>query len=87
MTAPKGSVSYQDRSAGLDLKSTAITSVVIFGTHGTVRGTGIVDGALVDFRLEVDDNGEPGLNDTFQISWPGYSTGGLLNGGNIQVHR
>jgi hypothetical protein len=85
MSEPKGSVSYQDKAAGFDLKSTAITSVVISGTHATVRGTGSVNGTLVDFRLEVDDLGEPGVNDTFQISWPGYSAGGVLNGGNIQL--
>ncbi len=85
MPTPKGEVSYQDKSLALQLKSSAITSVVISSTHATILGTGTVSGAVVEFRIEVDDLGEPGRNDTFQISWPGYSAGGVLNGGNIQI--
>ena len=30
--------------------------------------------------------GEPGRNDTFHISWPGYEAFATLSGGNIQIH-
>jgi hypothetical protein len=85
MTAPKGEVSYEDRATGAKLHSTAITSVIISGTHATVRGTFMLNGVSVEFRIEVDDLGEPGVNDTFRIFWPGYAGGGQLNGGNIQI--
>ena len=87
MVAPKGQVNYEDELAGLTFVSTSITTVFISGTHGTVLGTGTVNGTQVDFRVEVDDLGEPGRSDTFTISWTGYTKGGVLNGGNIQVKR
>ena len=46
-----------------------------------------MNGVPVEFLLEVDDLGEPGRSDTFRISWPGYVAGGVLNGGNIQIHN
>jgi Thrombospondin type 3 repeat len=85
MAALEGQVSYHDNAASLTLKSSAITEVVVTGTHAVVTGTGTVNGALVEFRIEVDDLGEPGRNDTFRISWSVYSAGGLLQGGNIQI--
>lgn len=84
---PKGEVSYSDKNANLHFKSDAITSLTISGTHATVRGTGKVNGVPVDFRVDVDDLGEPGRTDTFSISWSGYSNGGVIAGGNIQLHR
>lgn len=86
MPAPTGNLTYHDKAAGLKLSSTAITSVVITGIHGVITGTGTVNGIDVEWRVEVDDLGEPGRNDTFRISWAGYGAGGLLNGGNIQIH-
>ena len=85
MAEPKGNVNYQDKEAGLHLKSTAITSSIITGTHATIRGTGTVNGAPVEFKVEVDDLGEPGGTDTFSIEWTGYTRGGTLSGGNIQI--
>ena len=86
MTAPKGSVTYDDTAAAVALRSTAVTRLVVSGSHATILGDGTVDGQPVSFRIEVDDRGEPGVNDTFQISWPGYAAGGTLNGGNVQIH-
>ena len=39
----------------------------------------------IDFRVEDDDLGGPGSSDTFLITWTGYSAGGVLGGGNIQI--
>ncbi|HEY6017159.1 MAG TPA: post-COAP-1 domain-containing protein, partial [Gaiellaceae bacterium] len=85
MTSPNGEVVYGAGGAGTRLRSSTITSVIISGTHATIRGTGTVDGTAVDFRIDVDDHGEPGSSDAFTITWPGYTAGGVLNGGNIQV--
>jgi hypothetical protein len=42
-----------------------------------------------DFRIDVDDNGEPGRSDTYRIRLSnGYDSGiqTLAKGGNIQIH-
>ena len=87
MASPTGNVTYQDKVAGIHLKSTAITSSIITGTHATIRGTAMLNGTVVEFRIDTDDLGEPGKTDTFSISWPGYSHGGVLSGGNIQINK
>ncbi|MDQ2936302.1 MAG: DNA/RNA non-specific endonuclease, partial [Acidobacteriota bacterium] len=74
---PKGQVTYRDRAANLTLVSTKITSLIIYGTHATIRGAGKVNGAPVNFRVDVNDNGSA---DTFQIQWPGYTAGGAVRG-------
>ena len=86
MPAPTGELTYHDKSAGLKLSSTTIRSVTVIGTHAVITGTGTVNGITVEWRVEVDDLGEPGQTDTFRISWAGYGAGGTLNGGNIQIH-
>jgi hypothetical protein len=56
--------------------------------HATIEGTATVNGSPGHaFTIEIADNGEPGKNvDTFEISLDtGYSAGGYLSGGNIQV--
>jgi hypothetical protein len=85
MAAPKGEVVYAARATGVAFRSSTITSVIVSGTNATVRGTGTVNGTTVEFQIDVDDRGEPGVNDEFRISWPGYAAGGTLNGGNIQI--
>ncbi|HZB22493.1 MAG TPA: post-COAP-1 domain-containing protein [Gaiellaceae bacterium] len=86
MATPDGHVTYHDKAATLKLESTSITLVQVSGTHAVIEGTGEVNGVHVEWRIEVDDVGEPGRNDTFRISWAGYSAGGVLNGGNVQIH-
>jgi subtilase family serine protease len=85
MATPQGNVTYKDRPAGLDFKATQLTSLIISGTRAVVLGSATVNGQPVMFRLEVEDKGEPGVNDTFHISWSNYDVDGVLNGGNIQV--
>lgn len=85
MATPQGNLTYKDRTAGLDLKATGFTSLIVNGTKAVILGAATVNGQPVSFRLEVEDRGEPGVNDTFHISWSGYDVGGVLNGGNVQV--
>jgi hypothetical protein len=86
-----GNVEYQDHDAGLNIKSSTITAVVVTGTHARMFGKATVNGAgSFDFVVDVDDFGEPGAGvDKFQIQLSnGYAAGvGLLSGGNIQVHN
>ena len=79
--------------------ATATRSSVTFGVHATIRGTATVNGVSgYTFTVYVQDNGEPDRNDRFRIvlSGPGdfaYDSldyallGGLLDSGNIQVHK
>lgn len=87
MEAPVGQLTYHDKAGGLKLSSTSITIVTISGTHAVITGNGLLNGTTaIEWRIEVDDRGEPGPNDTFSISSADYSASGLLNGGNIQIH-
>jgi uncharacterized delta-60 repeat protein len=86
LAPPKGEVTYQDKGAGVRLKSTALSLLQVFANEATIRGTGVVNGAQqVTFEIRVTDRGEPGRDDDFSISWAGYGAGGTLNGGNVQV--
>lgn len=85
-TSATGMVTYHDKAAGIRIKSTSISSVVISGTHATITGKADLNGVGVDLRIEVDDLGEPGRSDRFEIYAGSYSSGGVLLGGNIQVH-
>ena len=83
----KGEGHYQDKGAGLKFDSTDVTSLIITGNHATIRGHGTANGAPVDYRIDVDDAGEPGKSDRFAIQLSnGYTAGGVLGGGNIVIH-
>jgi hypothetical protein len=58
------------------------------GTHVTFLGQAEVNGVLTDYRIDVDDLGEPGRDrDLFGIqTTSGFTAAGVLRAGNIQVH-
>jgi hypothetical protein len=88
-STPKGNLTYHDHPQGRDVKSTAITSVVVSGTCAQIRGTARVnDAGSFGFEVQVCDMGEPGRDsDTFSIFMSdGYTATGTLGGGNIQIH-
>jgi uncharacterized delta-60 repeat protein len=97
-----GALRFEDRQAGIVLQSTAITflRVEADGIHATISGTATVNGVRgYTFTVTVEDRGEPGVGaDRFRIriTGPGgfsYDSndfsprGGLLDEGNIQVHK
>ncbi|MCA1684002.1 MAG: thrombospondin type 3 repeat-containing protein [Actinobacteria bacterium] len=83
----EGELTFVDRAARLRLRATAIAAVAVAGGHATIHGTGTVNGGpTVEFTVEVVDAGEPGRDDTFRVTFPGYEAGGRLNGGNIQTY-
>jgi hypothetical protein len=46
-----------------------------------------VNGATTSYRIDVNDLAESGAgSDTFSITAGGYSAGGTLTQGNVQVH-
>lgn len=87
MAAPHGHLRYQDKAAGLSLRSTSLSHVSFTGNRASFAGTADVNGVPSSFRVDVEDLGEPGRSDTFRIVVGSYSASALLNGGNIQIHR
>jgi hypothetical protein len=91
-----GHLTYIDHGAGgLHAKGTSVTGYVPDPDIPTMRhitGTAEVNGQPgYTYQVDVSDNGEPGSNDYFAIRlFSGadlsYSAGGLLRGGNIQLH-
>lgn len=93
---PWGHLTYSDKAVGLRIKGTAVISYVsaptATGTLSTIEGKGEdQDGNPVEYTVHAADNGEPGDNDTFDITVkrvgaPDYVSAGTLGGGNIQFH-
>lgn len=78
--APTGEISFSDRapSPRIHFESTAITTLVISGSHVELTGTGAVNGLPVDFIVEGDDRSP----DTFSIQLSnGYSASGAVAAG------
>jgi hypothetical protein len=82
----KGNCAVADQALGTRVKCLDVTSYVQSGNHSTFRGNAEVNGTPTAYRIDVTDNGEPGLGDTFVIATDsGYSAGGVLTGGNVRV--
>jgi len=82
---------YIDHRTGMHMKATTITEYVATGpTSRRFKGSAEIDGVSgYTYEIEVADRGEPGRNtDTISIKLGnGYSAGGPLAGGNIQLHK
>jgi hypothetical protein len=89
-SAPSGNLTFKDHGSNLDLKATSFNLLFIQASHAVITGFATVnDQSNVPFILSVDDFGEPGSADKVMIEIPdlsGYSAGGALSGGNIQIH-
>lgn len=86
----KGKLNYRDDGAGVNFRSSKIVSTTFDESTATaeIRGVGLNNGASVNFTATVVDHGEPGSQDVFAIELSdGYSRGGTLLRGNIQVHQ
>src|SRR3989441_5804673 len=90
-TAADGHLNYIDHTTGMHVKSINVASYTQTGaTSRRFQGDAEVNGqAGFTYVVDVADNGEPGRHtDTFSISLSsGYSAGGPLEGGNIQLHK
>ncbi len=86
---PRGTLQYQDRAAGLNLRTATIEAVSVSGNVASVWGTLSFEGAQQRFRLRLVDAGEPGREDRFELTVEsGYEAGqgAPIVGGNLQVH-
>jgi hypothetical protein len=75
-------------AASVSIQCNGVASIDRIGDHVTFSGNAVIDGVSGTYRIDVDDNGTPGKGrDRFEIQTStGYSAGGLLVSGNIQVH-
>jgi hypothetical protein len=73
----------------LDVTTLVQTPAVGGGGTATFFGNASINGVTTTYRIDVADVAEPGAGrDTFSIlTTSGYTAGGLLTKGNIQVHR
>jgi hypothetical protein len=86
--AAKGNCNLIDHGTKTHIKCLSVETLVVIGTHATFFGQASVDGTTTNYRIDVDDLGEPGSQDTFKIQTDnGYTAGGTLAGGNIQIHK
>jgi len=88
---PSGHLNYQDDQQGIHLVSDSIDTFSQTGPNEvTFTGQGHVDADPVAFTVRVQDNGEPGTSDYFEIHITGArvsNRSGTLSQGNIQIHR
>jgi hypothetical protein len=95
--APTGNLVYHDHGSGDDIRATSFTMLTLSpssttvcanGTHAKLEGTATVNGTPnQSLTVEVDDCGEPGTSDTFEIHAGAYNNGPeTLLGGNIKIH-
>jgi hypothetical protein len=84
-----GTCTVVDKAANIKVKCTKVTAVVQSGNSATIFGEATVNGTATTFRIDFEDNAEPGKgSDIFKIqTGSGYSAGGTLTQGNIQVHE
>src|SRR5438067_735428 len=83
-----GECTVIDHASNTMIKCLDASTMVQTPTHATFFGRATVNGVETTYRIDVDDNGEPGAGrDTFKIqTGSGYIAGGVLTRGDIQVH-
>lgn len=84
-----GHLTYIDHGANLRVKGTGVTAYVVTGPRSRhIEGSCEINGVPGTYMVDVTDNGEPGKGkDDFKITLStGYTAGGKLAGGNIQLH-
>ncbi|MDP9225732.1 MAG: hypothetical protein M3P18_18205, partial [Actinomycetota bacterium] len=89
--SPQGECEVIDTSGLVDItiECVNVTSMVQTDTHTTFLGNATINGAATTYRIDVDDNADPGVGaDTFRIQTSsGYLASGVLVSGNIQIHK
>jgi len=85
--AIRGDCRVADRGANVQVRCLDVISLVVIGTHATLRGNATVNGVATTYVIDIDDLDESGRGrDTFKLVTPLYSVAGPLTQGNIQIH-
>jgi YVTN family beta-propeller protein len=85
----RGECTLVDPSTRTKVKCLDATTLVRSGAHATFFGNATLNGTSTKYRIDIDDLGEPGRGrDTFKLQVSsGYTVGGTLVSGNIQIHQ
>jgi len=83
----KGRCAVVDASANVQLRCTDVTVIGVVGNRATISGNAVYNDVPVKYRMTVTDAAESGAGaDAWSISLSnGYSAGGTLTEGNVQV--
>ena len=82
-----GHLNYLNHATGAQLNCTVTVITEFTPTTAKFSGTCTPDSAATSFMAQVEDNGEPGKNDRFTITYGVVTEGGTLRSGNIQIHK
>jgi hypothetical protein len=83
----KGQCVVIDLSADVWIRCLDVQAFVRQGTRATIFGNAVVNRVATTYRIDVDDQAEPGGgHDVFHVSTgTGYVAGGVIAHGNVQV--
>lgn len=84
-----GHLLYINHRTRLKAKGTGVTAYVVITdtTKRHIEGTAEINGKPGTYSVDVDDQGEPGTGDVFNLTLSnGEVASGTLAGGNIQLH-
>jgi hypothetical protein len=83
----KGTCNVEDPFSNTHVKCLDADVVNQTANSAVIYGDATVNGVATTYRIQVTDNAEPGTTDVFKITTAsGYSAGGTVAKGNIQVH-
>ena len=84
-----GSVSYSDPAANINFTTSKKVSLTISSNHATLTGTVKQGKTRITFTINVTDNGlNAACPDQFTINLStGYSAGGNLTSGDVNIHN
>jgi hypothetical protein len=87
-TRLKGTCNVLDHATGTHVKCLTVTDYQQVVNTATWEGTAKVNGVTEDYRITVQDNGEPNQGiDTFSIVTDTYEAAGNVTHGNVQLHK
>ena len=87
-TRLKGTCNVLDHATGTHIKCLTVTDYQQVVNTATWEGTAKVNGIEEDYRITVQDNGEPNQGiDTFSIVTDTYEAAGNVTHGNVQLHK
>lgn len=85
-----GNLQFVDQTSGANVHGVTFDSFVVAGTTATFGGSCMNNGVPCRFTVQVQDNGEPGANDTFSIAIDAGSPEGAnesLRSGDVVIHQ
>jgi hypothetical protein len=82
-----GHLNYLNHVTGAHLNCTVTAVGILSSTKAQFEGSCSSKSSAPSFEAEVEDNGEPGKNDKFKITYGSTTEGNTISRGNIQIHQ